>query len=118
MRVEIKCISLWGRGKSNDFQKVSKPAFPPDGTRWSVPGQRPIQIQFDAIDDVALRLWSLIGSPHLEHRNEGGYVRLPGQFETEVRVELQCEIMGIERPFEETRTVQVDYVNRQIRGLT
>ena len=116
--VEIKCISLWGKGKSKDFQKVSKPAFPPDGTRWSVPGQRTIPIQFDAKDDVALGLWKLIGSPHLERRIEGGYVRLPGQFETEVRVELLCEIMGIERPFEETRTVQVDFVNRQIRGLT
>jgi len=115
---EIKCISLWGKGKSKDFQKVSKPAFPPDGTRWSAPGQRLISIEFDAKEDVALGLWKLIGSPHLDRRIEDDYVRLPGQFETEVRVELLCEIMGIERPFEETRTVQVDFTNRQIRGLT
>jgi hypothetical protein len=108
--VEVKCISLWGKGKSKDFQRVSKPALPPDGTRWSVPGQRTTLIQFDARDDVALGLWRPAGSPSFSERAD--LTHLPGQFDADVRVELQCEIMGIERPFDETRTVQVDAVNR------
>jgi hypothetical protein len=114
--VEVKWISLWGKDKSGEYQRIGKPAFPPDGTRWIM--QRTLPIQFDAKDDVALCLWKFAGSPRLEQRvDEEGYVRLPGQFDSKVRVELQCEIMGIERSFEQIGAVQVDFVNRQIRGL-
>jgi len=41
----------------------------------------------------------------------------PNQFKAEAMVELQCEILGFERNFKETRSVQVDFMNRQITGL-
>jgi hypothetical protein len=111
--VDIKCISLWSKNqtaKFSDSQRVSEPAFPPDKVRWSVPAEREVPTQFDAREDVAHRLWQLAGSPQ----------QLPGflgEFETEVRVVLQCEVLGIEKEFDETRTVKVDFVNRQITGL-
>jgi len=111
--LQVRCISLWSKG-----QKVSKPAFPPENVSWPVPAQRTIPIQFDAQEDVAQRLWQLAGSPHDYDPRSGG--RLLGssrQFQIEVRVALRCEIMGLERDFEDTRTVQVDFINRQITGL-
>lgn len=116
--VEVKCISLWSKNqtaKFSDSQRVSKPAFTPDNVRWSV---RSIPIQFDAQEDVAQRLWQLAGTPQDYDPRSGG--RLFGssrQFQIEVRVVLRCEVLGIEKEFEETRTVQVDFVNRQITGV-
>jgi len=105
--VDIKCISLWSKG-----QRVSEPAFLKD---VGVPAERTIPIQFDAKEDVAYRLWQLAGSPP---SNVYASTRhLPGHFDAEVRVVLRCEVMGIEKEFEEARTVQVDFVNRQITGL-
>ena len=110
--VEVKCITLW-----NEKQKVSKPSFPPENVRWSVPAHRTVPIQFDAQEDVAQRLWQLAGYPEDIERWTAKKVGFARQFEIEVRVELRCEILGIERDFEETRTVQVDFRNRQITGV-
>jgi hypothetical protein len=108
--LEIGCISLWSKG-----QRISKPVFRPQNASWSVRPQGSIPIWFDAQEDVAYRLWQLAGSPpsnvYISTRH------LPGHFDAEVRVVLRCEILGLERDFEETRTVQVDFVNRQITGL-
>jgi hypothetical protein len=111
--LQVRSISLWSKG-----QKVGKPAFPPENVSWPVPAQRMIPIQFDAQEDVAQRLWQLAGTPPDYDPRSGG--RLMGssrQFQIEVRVALRCEILGLERDFEDTRTVQVDFVNRQITGL-
>ena len=111
--LQVRSISLWSKG-----QKVSKPAFPPENASWPVPAQRTIPIQFDAQEDVAQRLWQLAGTPPDYDPRSGG--RLMGssrQFQIEVRVALRCEILGLERDFEDTRTVQVDFINRQITGL-
>jgi len=111
--IEIRCISLWSKG-----QKVSKPAFRPGDANWSVPANRSIPIQFDAKEDVAYRLWHLAGSPPTVDRMPGRQlIGSAQQFQIEVRVVLRCEILGLERDFEDTRTVQVDFVNRQITGL-
>jgi len=110
--VEIKCIALWSKG-----QRVGKPAFPPANVHWSIPAHRTIPIQFDANEDVAHRLWNIAGSPELSRRNEAHIVWPEGQFNSEVRIELRCEVMGFDRIFDETGTVQVDFRNRHIRGL-
>lgn len=113
--VEVKCISLWSKNqtvKFSDSQRVSKPAFPPDNARWCVPAQRTIPIQFDAREDVAHRLWQLAGSP--QHLPSFSFL---GEFNAEVRVVLQCQVLGIEKEFEEPGTVRVDFVNRQIFGM-
>jgi len=111
--VEVKCISLWSKG-----QKVCKPAFPPENFSWPVPAQRTIPIQFDAREDVAQRLWQLAGTPpDYDPRSGGRLLGSSRQFQIEVRVALRCEVMDIEKEFEEIRTVQVDFVNRQITGL-
>jgi hypothetical protein len=111
--LQVRYISLWSKG-----QKVGKPAFPPENVSWRVLAQRTVPIQFDAQEDVAQRLWQLAGTPHDYDPRSGG--RLFGsarQFQIEVRVVLRCEIAGLERDFEDTRTVQVDFINRQITGL-
>jgi hypothetical protein len=111
--LQVRCISLWSKG-----QKVSKPAFPPENVSWAVSAQRTIPIQFDAQEDVAQRLWQLAGSPpDYDPRSGGRRFGSSLQFEIEVRVVLRCEILGVERDFEDTRTVQVDFVNRQITGF-
>jgi len=110
--VEVKCITLW-----NEKQKVSKPSFPAENVRWSIPAHRTIPIQFDAQEDVAQRFWQLAGYPEVVERWTAKKVGSARQFQIEVRVELRCEILGIERDFEETRTVQVDFINRQITGV-
>jgi len=104
--LDIKCISLWSKG-----QRVSEPAFLKD---VAVPAERTIPIQFDAKEDVAYRLWQLAGSPPSDAFISPRHLR--GHFDAEVRVVLHCEVLGIEKEFEETRTVQVDPVNRQITG--
>jgi hypothetical protein len=109
--MEINCICLWSKG-----QRISEPAFPPANVRWSVPaGVSGLPIQFDAGEEVAYRLWQLAGSPPVIVHSSPGH--LPGHFNAEVRVVLRCDVLGLEREFEETRTVQVDFVNRQITGL-
>src|SRR6266849_2067765 len=111
--LQVKCISLWSKG-----QKIGKPAFPPENVSWPVPAQRTIPIQFDAQEDVAQRLWQLAGSPHdYDPRSGGQLFGSSRQFQIEVRVALRCEILGLERDFEDTRTVQVDFINRQITGV-
>jgi hypothetical protein len=117
--VEVKCISLWSKNQTvrvSDSQRVSKPVFL-DKSRGMVPAERTIPIQFDAKEDVAYRLWQLAGSPRLERQNLAEKPWLEGRFNAEVRVLLHCEVLGIEKEFEETRTVQVDFLNRQITGL-
>jgi len=71
--------------------------------------------RFDAREDVAYRLWQLVGSP-TPIRLTSRVPHLPGEFNAEVGVVLRCEVLGIEKEFEETRTVKVDVVNRQIKG--
>jgi hypothetical protein len=110
--VHIKCISLWSKG-----QRVSEPAFPP-ANGWPVPADRSLPYQFDAGENVAYRLWMLDGAaPVMQHVPVQNYFGPPNQFKAEVMVELQCEVLGFERNFKETRTVQVDFINRQITGL-
>ena len=99
--IEVRCISLWSQG-----QKVSKDAFPPENG-WPVPAQRSVLIQFDAQEDVAYRLWQQAGKPEI---SQGG----SRQFRAEVVVVLRCEILGLERNFEEAQAVQVDFLNRQV----
>jgi hypothetical protein len=111
--LQVKCISLWSKG-----QKIGKPAFPPENVSWPVPAERTISIQFDAQEDVAQRLWQLAGTPQdYEPRSGGRLLGSSRQFQIEVRVALRCEVLDIEKEFEELRTVQVDFVNRQITGL-
>jgi hypothetical protein len=109
--VEINCISLWSKG-----QRVGEPAFL-GKARGTVPAERTIPIQFDAGEDVAYRLWKLAGSPFLERRTLSDIVWPEGQFDADVRVALRYEVLGIEREFEETRTVKVDFRNHQITAL-
>jgi hypothetical protein len=108
--VEIKWICLWSKG-----QKISKPVFRPEGAPWSVRAHGYLPILFDAQEDVPQRLWKLAGSPPANVYTSTRH--LPGHFDAEVSVMLRCEILGLEREFEETRTVQVDFLNRQITGL-
>ena len=117
---DIKCISLWSKNqtaKFSDNQRISKPAFPPENVSWRVPEQTSIPIQFDAQEDVAQRLWQLAGYPEDVDRWTAKKLGSARQFQIEVRVVLRCEIFGLERNFEDTRTVQVDFINRQITGV-
>ena len=101
--VEISCISLWSNG-----QRIGQDAFPPEND-WCVPAQRSVLLQFDTQEDMAHRLWQLAGLPDMEASAR--------QFRVDVVVALRCEIFGLERNFEESQTVQVDLLNRQISGL-
>jgi hypothetical protein len=103
--VEVKSIVLWSKGK-----RVCTPIYPPTGQRWSVPARSNVPIQFTANDDLVLKLASI----HEESPPVGMFPRI---FRVDVTVELQCEILGCDRKFEETTKVQVDYRNRQIMGL-
>ena len=118
--VEIKRICLWSKdqtARSGNDQRVSKPAFRPDNANWSVPARRSISIQFDAQEDVAQRLWQLAGYPEDVDRWTAKKLGSARQFQIEVRVVLRCKISGLERDFEDTRTVQVDFINRHITGV-
>jgi len=110
--VEIERICLWSKG-----QKISKPVFRPEGAPWSVRARGFLPIQLDAGDDVAQRLWRRAGSPPVIRPIPGFLGPPPGEFEAEVRVVLQCEVLGLEKEFEESRTIKVDFVNRQINAL-
>ncbi len=108
---EIDCISLWSKG-----QRIGEPFFLENG-RGMIPAGRTIPIQFDAGEDVPYRLWQLAGSPLLQRRTLAEKFWPEGQFNADVRVQVRCEVLGIEKEFEDTRTVQVDFTNRQIRAI-
>lgn len=103
--VDVKSIVLWSKGK-----RVCTPIYPPTSRHWSVPARRNVPIQFTANDDLVLKLASI----HEESPPVGMFPRI---FRVDVTVELQCEILGFDREFEETTKVQIDYRNRQITGL-
>jgi hypothetical protein len=42
---------------------------------------------------------------------------LKGHFRSKVRVEVLYEVLGIEKQYEETRTIQVDPINNAITGI-
>jgi hypothetical protein len=108
--VQVNCVSLWSKG-----QRISDPIFLKDIT---VPADRTVPIQLDAKQDVAQRLWQLAESPPVMANKPIARLHgLSGEFNAEVRVLLRCEVLGIEKEFEETRTVHVDFINRQIDGL-
>lgn len=116
---KVACITLWSKEQKtwSNEQKISKPAFPPENANWTVPAHRTIPIQFDAQEDVAQRLWQLAGCPEDIERWTAKKLGSARQFQIEVRVKLRCEILGIEKDFDDTRTVQVDFINRQITGV-
>ena len=103
--VEVKSIVLWSKGK-----RVCTPIYPPTGQGWSVPARRNVPIQFTADDDLVLKLASI----HEESTPVGMFPRI---FRADVTVELQSQILGFDKKFEETTKVQVDYRNHQILGL-
>ena len=105
--VEIKRICLWSKE-----QRISKPVFRPANAPWTVRPKGSLPIMFDAGETVAHRLWQLAGSPSLAGKTWAAHL-----FQFEVRIVLLCEILGLEREFPETRTVQVDPENWAITGL-
>lgn len=105
--VEIKRICLWSKE-----QRISKPVFRPENAPWTVRPKGSLSIFFEAGETVAHRLWQLVGSPSL-----GGGSWASHLFQTEVRIVLLCEILGLEKEFQETRTIQVDPENWAITGL-
>lgn len=108
--LEVKGISLWSKN-----QRISSPVVRPDGANWTIDAGREIPINFDAGEDVARRLWMLAGSPSMTD-----YVtphHLPGHFDAEVRVDVTCEVLGIEKMYSEIGSVQVDPRNHAITGL-
>jgi hypothetical protein len=108
--VEINSVSLFSKG-----QRISEPAFPTSGIRWSVPAGRDVPIGFNTEERAAYRLWQIEGTPPRDIRMTLN--SLPGQFNAEIRVVLSGEVLGVERDFEDTRMVQVDSLNWQITGL-
>lgn len=102
---EVKNVVLWSKGK-----RVCTPVCPPAGQHWNAPAGRNVSIQFTANDDLVLKLASI----HDESPPVGMFPRI---FRVDVTVELQCEILGFDKKFEETTKVQVDYRNHQILGL-
>lgn len=105
--VQIKRICLWSKE-----QRISKPVFRPKDAPWTVQARGSLPIMFDAGETVAHRLWQLAGSPSLAGKTWAQHL-----FQAEVRIELLCEILGLEKEFQETRTVQVDPENWAIAGL-
>ena len=116
---KVARITLWSKEQKmwSNEQKISKPAFPPENANWLVTAHRTIPIQFDAQEDVAQRLWQLAGYPEDVERWTAKKLGSARQFQIEVRVKLRCEILGIDKDFDDTRTVQVDFINRQITGV-
>src|SRR5271165_6992460 len=110
--VAIKRISLWSEG-----QRVGDPAFRPEGangTCWDVAADRELPINFDAGEVVAKRLWSIAGAPSMSAYHDTNL--LLGHFRSKVRVEVLYEVLGIEKQYDETRTVQADPINNVITG--
>jgi hypothetical protein len=101
----INSVVLWAKES-----RLCGPVFRPEGANWTVPAQRQIPIQFLAKEDVALRIANLYEQPP----PVGNY---PRSFRAGVKVELRCEILGLERTFSERSEVQVDLVNRQLTGI-
>jgi len=111
--VAIKRISLW-----SDGQRVGEPAFRPEGENarcWDVAADREIPINFDSGEILAKRLWSIAGSPSMDAFHDTNLLK--GHFRSKVRVEVLYEVLGIEKPYDETRTVQVDPINNVITGI-
>jgi diguanylate cyclase (GGDEF)-like protein len=111
--VAIKRISLW-----NDGQRVGEPAFRPEGANgkcWDVAAVRELPINFDAGEVVAKRLWLIAGAPSMSAYHDTNL--LLGHFRSKVRVEVLYEVLGIEKQYDETRTVQVDPINNVITGI-
>jgi diguanylate cyclase (GGDEF)-like protein len=111
--VAIKRISLW-----SDGQRVGNPAFRPEGENarcWDVAADRELPINFDSGEIVAKRLWSIAGCPSIDAFHDTNLLK--GHFRSKVRVEVLYEILGIEKQYEETRTVQVDPINNAITGM-
>ena len=106
--VEVKRICLWCKE-----QRVSKPIYRPKDAPWTVRAHGYLPIQFDAGETVAHRLWQLAGSPSLV-----GKAWAQQLFQIEVRIVLLCEVLGLEKEFEENKTVQVDPVNWHINGIS
>jgi len=112
--VAIKRISLW----SDDSQRVGEPVFRPEGETarcWDVAADREIPINFDCGEVVARRLWSLAGSPSMDAVHD--FNLLKGHFRSKVRVEILYEVLGIEKQYDEIRTVQVDPINNAITAM-
>jgi len=108
----LKRISLW-----SDGQRVGEPAFRPEGANgkyWDVAANRELPINFDAGEVVAKRLWLIAGAPSMTAYHDTNL--LLGHFRSKVRVEVLYEVLGIEKQYDETRTVQVDPINDAITG--
>jgi diguanylate cyclase (GGDEF)-like protein len=111
--VEVKRISLW-----SDGQRISQPVFRPDGASgkcWDIAAGREIPIGFDAGEVVAKRLWSIAGAPSMSVYHDTNL--LLGHIRSKVRVEVLYEVLGIEKQYGETRTVQVDPINNAVTGV-
>ena len=109
----IKRISLW-----KDDERIGNPVFRPEGENarcWDVGADRELPINFDAGEIVAKRLWTIAGSPPMDAYNDINLLK--GHFRSKVRVEVLYEVLGIEKPYDETRTVQVDPINNAITGV-
>jgi diguanylate cyclase (GGDEF)-like protein len=109
----IKRISLW-----KDDERIGNPVFRPEGENarcWDVGADRELPINFDTGEIVAKRLWTIAGSPPMDAYNDTNLLK--GHFRSKVRVEVLYEVLGIEKPYDETRTVQVDPINNAITGV-
>lgn len=102
---EVKSILL--RSKES---RLCKPAVPPAGSQWIVPARRFVSIKFVASDNIVLRLASM-------HQQSPPVGQLPRIFNAKVTVEVQCTILGIDKPFAEPTNVQVDYRSGTINRL-
>jgi hypothetical protein len=110
--IALKRISLW-----SDGQRVGEPAFRPDGASgrcWDVAAGRELPINFDAGEVAAKRLWLIAGAPSMTAYHDTNL--LLGHFRSKVQVEVLYEVLGIEKQYDETRTVQVDPINNAITG--
>jgi hypothetical protein len=106
-------VSLW-----SDDQRVGEPAFRPESENakcWDVASNRELPINFDSGEVVAKRLWFIAGSPSMDAFHDTNLLK--GHFRSKVRVEVLYEVMGIEKQYDETRTVQVDPMNNAVTGL-
>jgi diguanylate cyclase (GGDEF)-like protein len=111
--VAIKRISLW-----KDDECIGGPAFRPEGANascWDVAAERELPINFGAGEIVAKRLWTIAGNPSIDMFHDTNLLK--GHFRSKVRVEVFYEVLGIEKQYEETRTVQVDPINNAITRI-
>ena len=76
---------------------------------------REIPFNFDAGEVVAKRLWSIAGAPSMSAFHDTNLLK--GHFRSKVCVEVLYEVVGIEKQYDETRTVQVDPINNVITPM-